>query len=179
MMWVTRSRRSSAHNRSRSDRSSTTCVVAPGTGSSPMARYPAAERRDITARPTKPLEPVTSVRVELMGPLSGNFGRGRDSQRALDEPARPNCGIDRLAVSQHKTTSNDRVKHPAGERAAFVDGEAGAGADVFPVVGILRTEIDDREVGIETNRDAPLAMMQSHRVGGLARQQLHDSDRQS
>src|ERR1043165_5165537 len=88
MMCVTRSRCSSSRSRGRSERSSMICVVGAGTGSSPIARCPAAASRCITTRPTKPLEPVTSVRFEVMRLVSCLLCRARNVLSPIARPQR-------------------------------------------------------------------------------------------
>src|SRR5215213_5945614 len=78
-MCVIFSRTIKSRRPARSERSSMTCVVAAGRGSRPMAFFPVAARRDMITRPTKPLDPVTSVTNSLM--VSDHAARAKPGNR--------------------------------------------------------------------------------------------------
>src|SRR5262245_42104938 len=81
---------------------------------------------------------------------------GELAKTALYEAARPNCCIDRLAISQDETASNHCVKHLAPKCTAFINGETCARANVLAVVGIARVKINDGQIGVETDCNASL-----------------------
>src|ERR1043165_2148484 len=95
MTCVTCSRRRSSCSLLRSDRSSRAWVVGAATGSSPIARCPTAASRCITTRPTKPLDPVTSVTAELIR------SRLTWSWRVLGPLRRKHVEIQHRLVAQH------------------------------------------------------------------------------
>src|SRR4029079_7611974 len=111
MMWVTFSPVSSFTSFDRFERSSATCVVADGRGSSPIARCFSSPSSFITALPRKPLAPVTSVTLSAMRALDDfSAAQVRDLAGAVSKTAQDLVGM-RARIGQWRDHLGRRARH--------------------------------------------------------------------
>src|ERR1700684_409483 len=81
------------------------------------------------------------------------------SKRPIDILTRPLRFVDKSTMPYDEPAPHQSVCDLTFELPSLVNRISGAGADVFTPIQIRAVEVDNRQIGVEADRDASLAMM--------------------